>query len=213
MLAASIDAKPGQSVLELGCGVGTSALCLHSRVPDLRMVGVELQAPYAALAERNVTDAKASMRIVNSDLRNLPADLRQDRFDHVMMNPPYFDRANGDASMDTGKDTAFGGDTPLADWLDVGIRRLAPKGYIHVIQKIDRLPEILETVTQRLGSVTVRPIAARESAAANLFILNARQEGRAPFYLCAPIIMHVNDTYHPEVEAVLRNGAKLVISR
>ncbi len=49
-LAASVPARPGETVLELGCGVGTAALCLAARVPGLMMTGVELQADYAALA-------------------------------------------------------------------------------------------------------------------------------------------------------------------
>lgn len=212
MLAASIDAKAGQSVLELGCGVGTAALCLHSRCPGLNLTGVEVQPDYASLAERNVTDAGAAMMIANADLRALPAGLRQIRFDHVMMNPPYFDRAKGNPSDDTGRNTAMGGDTPLADWLDIGIRRIAPKGQLTVIQKIDRLPEVLQVLDGRLGSIIVRPIAPYTHTPANLFLLRAKQEGRAPFQLSAPVIMHGDTGYSPEVEAVLRNGAKLAIS-
>jgi len=213
MLAASITAKPGQSVLELGCGVGTAALCLHTRVQGLRLVGVEVQTDYATLAERNVTTAGADMRIVNADLRALPGDLRQMRFDHVIMNPPYFDRAKGVASEDTQRDIAFGGDTPLADWIDIGVRRVGPKGYLTLIQKMDRLPEVLEALKGRLGSIIVRPIAPRQDAGANLFILQAKQEGRAPFHLCAPLTMHGKDGYSPEVEPILRNGAELRMAR
>lgn len=213
MLAASITATPGQSVLELGCGVGTAALCLHTRIPELRLVGVEVQAGYAALAERNVKQAKADMRVVHADLRDLPADVRQMRFDHVIMNPPYFDRRKGYASDHAPRDIAFGGDTPFSDWIDIGCRRLGPKGYLTLIQKIDRLPEALDALNGRLGSITVRSIAARPDAPANLFILQARQEGRAPFHLCEPVIMHSDDGYHPEIEAVLRNGAELRIAR
>lgn len=213
MLAASIDAKAGQTVLELGCGVGTAALCLHTRIPGLTLTGVEVQPPYATLAERNVTEAAAQMQVVNADLRNLPADLRQKRFDHVMMNPPYFDRTKGDASDDQGRDVALGGDTPLADWLDIGIRRIAPKGNLTIIQKIDRLPEVLAALDRRLGSVTVRPIAPHPHAPANLFLLRARQEGRAPFQLSAPVIMHAGDQYTDEVEGVLRHATNLPIAR
>lgn len=213
ILAASVPARQGQTVLELGCGVGTAALCLHARVPGLTLVGVEVQADYAALAERNVTTVGAAMRIVNADLREMPADLRQERFDHVIMNPPYFDRAKGDASVDAGKNTAFGGDTPLSDWLDIGIKRIGPKGHLTLIQKIDRLPEVLAALNGRLGSVIVKPIAPRDRQPANLFLLQAKQEGRAPFHLNAPLIMHDGDTYSADVEAVLRSGAEILITR
>ena len=213
MLAASITAKPGQTVLELGCGVATAALCLQTRVDGLSLVGVEVQAEYAALAERNVTEAKADMRVVKADLQALPADLRQERFDHVIMNPPYFDRTKGHPSADSQRDIAFGGDTPLATWLDIGTKRVAPQGFLTIIQKIDRLPEVLDALNGRLGSIIVRPIAPRKDASANLFLLQARQEGRAPFCLVAPLVMHAGDRYSDEVEAILRNGAELRLSR
>ncbi|MEL6434627.1 MAG: methyltransferase, partial [Pseudomonadota bacterium] len=32
LLAASVEARKGQSILDLGCGVGTAALCIGRRV-------------------------------------------------------------------------------------------------------------------------------------------------------------------------------------
>ena len=88
LLAASIPAQSGQTVLELGCGVGVASLCLSTRVSGLTVTGVELQKDYADLAAQNATENGASFDVVNADLRHLPADLRQKRFDHVIMNPP-----------------------------------------------------------------------------------------------------------------------------
>lgn len=171
LLAASVPAKSGETVLELGCGVGVASLCLASRVPALQIIGVELQPAYAALAKQNGVD------VVNADLRTLPADLRNRQFTHVMMNPPYFDRAAGSAAPDAGRDIAMGGDTPLGDWIDVAIKRLAPKGFFTMILRIERLPEVLAALLGRIGSVIVRPIAAREGTAPHLFLLQARHSG------------------------------------
>ena len=218
LLAASVQAKPGQSVLELGCGVGVASLCLAARVPGLALTGVELQPDYADLARRNALQNEAPFDVVTADLRTLPADLRQLRFDHVIMNPPYFDRTAGTAAANQGRDTALGGDTPLADWLDIGARRLGPRGYLTLIQRIERLPEVLTALAGRLGSVIVRPIAGRESRAPELFLLQARQEGRAPFRMATPLVMHSGaihagdvESYTDSVRDILRNGAALDI--
>ena len=178
ILAASVNAKAGQSVLELGCGVGVASLCLAARVTDLRVTGVEVQANYAALAARNGVENRISFDVVTADLRRLPADLRQHRFDHVIMNPPYFDRTTGTGSDDAGKDIAFGGETPLSDWVEIGAKRVGPRGYLTLIQRMERLPEVRNALTGRLGAVIVRPIAGREDRAPELFLLQARQDGR-----------------------------------
>ena len=56
LLAASVPAKAGDTVLELGCGVGVASLCLTARVGGLLVTGVELQPDYAALAAKNGLD-------------------------------------------------------------------------------------------------------------------------------------------------------------
>lgn len=218
ILAASVPAQPGQTVLELGCGVGVASLCLAARVDGLTVTGVEMQTDYAALAQRNAAENALPFEVIAADLRMLPADLRQRRFDHVMMNPPYFDRSAGSASQDSGKDIAFGGDTPLQDWLDVGARRVGPRGYLTLIQRMERLPEVLAAITGRLGTIIVRPIAGRRGRAPELFILQARQEGKTPFRMAPTLIMHEGDShggdkesYRADVAAALRNGANLPI--
>lgn len=218
LLAAGVMAKPGQSVLELGCGVGVASLCLAARVPGLAMTGVEIQPTYADLARRNATENSTALKVVTADLRALPADLRQKRFDHVIMNPPYFDRKAGTAASDRGRDTALGGDTPLTDWLDIAARRLGPKGYLTLIQRIERLPEVLMALNGRLGSLVVCPIAGRANRPPELFLLQARQEGRAAFRMATTLVMHRGakhqgdvESYTAAVQAVLRNGASLDI--
>ena len=53
LLASAVEARAGQSILELGCGVGTVVFSLMARVPELKVVGVELQKRYAELATIN----------------------------------------------------------------------------------------------------------------------------------------------------------------
>lgn len=218
LLAAAVPAMPGQSVLELGCGVGAAALCLMARVPGLDVTGVELQPDYADLARRNATRNALPLGVVTADLARLPDDLRHRAFDHVIANPPYFDPARSLPAQDGGKATAFAGDTPLAAWIDTALRRLAPGGRLTVIQRIERLPELLAACDTRIGGLRVLPLAGRDGRAPERVILHGRKGGRAAFRLLPALSIHAGpahdgdrDSFAPAIAAVLRDGAPLPV--
>ncbi|WP_372993332.1 tRNA1(Val) (adenine(37)-N6)-methyltransferase [Sulfitobacter sp.] len=212
LLAATVPAQAGQRVLELGCGVGAASLCLGARVPGLALTGVEIQPTYAALARRNSQD----FEVVDADLAQMPLALRQRQFDHVLANPPYFDRDASIASKDSAREAALGERTPLEKWVEIAAKRLAPKGQAHFIHRAERLPDLIRALPHDMGSIEVLPIAPRIGRMAELIILRARKSGRGAFRLCAPLIMHEGathlvdgDSYVPQIRAVLREGAAL----
>lgn len=216
LLAAAVPAEAGQVALELGCGVGVASLCLAHRVPGLRVVGAEIQPEYAALARKNAVENQLPVEVVVADLMTLPDTVRQTSFDHVLMNPPYFLRDQGSAAPDPGRDLARGGATALADWIDVATRRLAPGGVLSLIQRAERMPDVLAAMDARLGAVELLPILPRAGQSAGLFLLRGRKGRKTQFQLRAPVIMHngvrhaaADDAYSEGVEAALRCGKSL----
>ncbi|WP_299352476.1 methyltransferase [uncultured Shimia sp.] len=216
LLAASVPALAGQSVLELGCGVGTASLCLGRRVPGLRLTGVEVQPVYAHLAQENGRANALDFSVVEADLNHLPDTLRQQSFDHVIANPPYFDRAASTRSEDDGREIAMGEATPLEAWVQVAAKRLAPKGHASFVHRAERLPDLLSAMSSVLGSIEVLPLQPRPGREAGLVLVRARKGGRAAFRLHAPVVMHDGDqhdrdreSYTPRIRAVLREGAAL----
>ena len=214
LLAASVDAQAGQSVLELGCGAGAAILCLNARVGGLTLAGVEREPEFAALAERNGGPA---LEVVTADLTNLPLTLRERQFDHVLANPPYYERSASRSSNDPLREAAHGAQTALRDWVRAAAKRLRPKGMVHFIHRAERLPDLLAHLPQSLGSVEVLPITSRVGRAAERVILRARKNGRGDFRLHAPLVMHAGQKhpgdhikdYTPAVRAVLQDGAAL----
>ncbi|MEM9126846.1 MAG: methyltransferase [Pseudomonadota bacterium] len=216
LLAASVPAVAGQSVLDLGCGAGAACLCLEARVPGLQLTGVELQAPYADLARRNAAENHVGLDVYECDLTGLPSDLRQRQFDHVIANPPYYQGGGHSPAADKGRNLALSERTPLKDWVTVAAKRLSPRGYLHMIQKADRLPDMLSACAGLLGSIEVLPICARIGRNAELVVLRARKDGRAAFRLHAGLILHQGaqhdedrENYTAAISDVLRNAAPL----
>lgn len=216
LLAASVPAQAGDRVLELGCGGGPALLCLAARISGLILTGVELQPDYADLARRNAAENAQELEVIEADLAALPRDLRKRQFDHVLANPPYYRSGAHSPAADAGRQIALGGATPLAHWVEAAAKRLVFKGYLHMIQRADRLPEILQACSGRLGSVEVLPLSPRQGRSAELVILRARKGGRADFRLHGPLILHEGahhtgdeESYRAEVRAILRQGAAL----
>lgn len=217
-LAAAVVAKPGQSVLELGCGVGVASLCLQRRVGGLHLAGLELQAEYADLARRNAVENSLAFDVVQGDLRAMPELLRAQVFDHVIANPPYFQRSAGTNAADAGREIARREAADLAEWLEAATRRLRPKGWLTLIQRADRLPGLLGACDARLGDLRVLPLAPRKGRAAELVILRARKGARGAFRLLPAVTLHrgrVHDgdgeSYRAKVNDVLRHGHPLAV--
>ena len=214
LLAAACPAQAGQSVLELGCGVGVASFCLGWRVAGLHLHGLERQADYAELARHNAAVTGIGLNVQVGDLCAMPTTLRGS-FDHVIANPPYFAPADGTAARDAGREAAQREDTPLADWIIAARKRLHPGGWLTLIHLADRLPDVLRAL-DGFGAIAVLPLIPRPGRAATRIILRARKGARSPFRLLAPLVLHDGpahdgdrENYAPEVSAILRDGAAL----
>jgi tRNA1Val (adenine37-N6)-methyltransferase len=210
LLAACVDARAGQRVLDLGCGAGAASLCLAARVPGLMHAGLEVQDSYADLARRNAARNGVAMQVVTGDVAAMPRDLRAG-FDHVMANPPYYP-AGGTPSPDRGRAAALQVVTPVTTWVAAGLRRLAPGGWLTMILATELLPSALSLAPH----ATILPLAPREGRPAPRTILQVRKTGKQPFRLLAPFVIHAGavhdgdrESYTPAANAVLREGAAL----
>lgn len=217
LLAAAVPARAGERVLDLGCGVGAAALCLAARVPGVVLTGVEIAAPYAALARRNAALNAAAMEVIEADVAALPRAIRARQFDHVMMNPPFHEGGRATPSPVALRDGANReGMAGLDAWISAGLARLVPRGRITLIQRVERLPAILGALGARAGSMVVRPLAARAGRDAKRVIVQAVKGGRGAFRLAAPLILHAGpvhagdgDDFTAQAQAILRDGAAL----
>ena len=216
LLAAAVPARTGDAVLELGCGAGVASLCLGVRIPGLILAGVERQAAYADLARRNGAANGVAFEVMEADLDAMPAAFRARSFDHVLANPPYFRGGEGTGAADQGREAAFREETLLSCWVDVGLRRLRPGGWLTMIHLAERLPELLSILHTKAGSIAVLPISARTGRPASRVIVRARKGGRGAMVLLSPLILHDGaehlqdgDDYSAVARAVLRDGGAL----
>lgn len=216
LLAAAVAARPGQSVLELGCGVGTALLCLMARVQGLDVAGVESDPEMVELARGNLERNGFMGEVFECDISTLPGSLKDRSFDYVIANPPFFDRARGSGADDPGREAGRGEAAPLGVWADVAIRRLKPGGILTFILRAERLPVFLAGMDGRVADIVALPLVARTGRPAKLVLASARKGAGGDFRLLSPFVLHVGgrhlkdgDSYSETASAILRDGAPL----
>lgn len=218
-MAASIPVKSDEKILELGCGVGVAMLCLGSRVRDCRITGLEIQPDYADLARENARVNNIDAVVVSGDLMQMPQELRNQSFDHVMFNPPFYDEGRVTAPDDTGKSQAFVMELDIRDWIKVAMKRLKPKGRLTFIHRIDVLPKAMGALAEISGDITVKPLVSRAGQPAKRIIVTCRKGTNGPPRLLSPLVIHSSVThgvdagaYSEVAEGILRSGNALPIS-
>jgi tRNA1(Val) A37 N6-methylase TrmN6 len=220
LLAAAVTARPGERVLDLGCGAGAAVFCLAARVPGLELHGLEIQPAYLALADQNAGLNGVTIALHLGDVAAPPRALRQLDFDHVVLNPPYHGET-AIASPVAGRDMAHregagGADASLRDWIAAGLARLKPKGWLTVIHRAERGPELLRLLDGPAGAIAMLPLVARAGRDAGRVIIRARKGAKAPFRLLSPLVIHAGsahvrdeDDFSPEAASILRDAAAL----
>ena len=212
-LAACVNAKSGERILDVGCGVGVASLCLLARVPDVLVTGLELQESYANLARDNAQRNGLSLEIVAGDLSKLPAGISGESFDQIITNPPYFKSASGTAPRNAQKAQANIETLDLMTWIDICLRRLRPTGIITIIHLAERLDEILEALNKKCGDISVLPLSSREGQPANRVIVRAKKSSKAPLRLMAPFVVHAGDAHGKDGKNFSERAQKILEER
>lgn len=211
LLAAALNPRPGETLIELGCGAGTASLCAAIRSKDATFHGFDSDPEMAAFAQANAAANDLSDRVTfaigtvgNGDI---PGPV-----DQVFFNPPFFDDPAALRPPKAGKMRAYlTGDATLADWVGEARRLLKPKGSATVIHRADRLGDLLSLLNAGWGDIAIKPVHPRADAPAKRVVVSARRDTKGALVLHPPLILHDGEggQYSTVAEAVLRGRAGL----
>ncbi len=206
LLAAACPAKAGQSVLDLGCGVGSAGLCVLKRVGEVRLTGLDIQDDHVELAKKNAEENGFQATFLCGDVRGL----KDERFDHVICNPPYLESGTHTQSPSPSRAKAMG-DTDVQIWVDAALRNLNGRGSLTMIHRADAIDDILYAFGGRFGNVEIIPLWPKIGKPAGRIVIRAVKDSNSPAILHAGLVLHQeNGDYTQEAENILRNAAALI---
>ena len=213
-LAAAVFAAEGDRVLDLGAGVGTAGLCLAWRLPSVRVECLELQAPLAELATRNIELNGLGERMVArmGDATAAAKIMGAHPYDWVMTNPPWTEAGRGTLPPLSSKAMAHvEHDLDLDAWLKLSVQRLRPKGRLAVIHRADRVDALVSALGRlSMGEMRLYPLFPRDGEPASRIIVTARKSVRTPAALLPGMVLHDADgSYTVAARRVLELGEKL----
>lgn len=211
LLAAALDARPGEHLVEFGCGAGGALLCAAVRLPDVTLTGHEKDEAAAALARDNVSlnGLDARVHVETSDIAALGSGHGADQ---VFFNPPFFDDPASLRAPRPEKRAAWISDgAPLGIWVQAAARSLRAKGRLTLIHRADRLGDILHALDKSFGSVAIKPVHPRAGQPAKRVIVTARIGGRTPLVLLDPLVMHEGVSHSATAELLLRGRSAIAM--
>lgn len=219
-LAATVPAQSGEITLEAGSGTGIASLCLAAGVENLKIVGLDINQQSIDLARQNArrNGFENNSTFIAGDLSKSFRDLekygiRQNLYDHVFANPPFFAEKAAQVSPNASKAKAnIMGQEGLDKWLKFLTAVVKPHGSITIIHRAEALPALMRAFEGRAGGLKIYPLFPKAGQPASRVIVQGLKGSRTQACLLQGQIMHeVDGTFTKQVQAVLRDGQRLKI--
>jgi tRNA1(Val) A37 N6-methylase TrmN6 len=213
LLAATCDARPGERVIEAGCGPGAALLSAAARREGAGFVGLERDREALALATANIdlNGFGDRVQVIAGDIARPFSYLKLKPFDAAIANPPYFDDPAALRGPAPARKAAWIADQGLAGWTTFLLQAVREGGTITIIHRSERLGDLIALLSEKAGSFRIRPIHPFADTPAKRVIVRAVKTGKAPLVLLPPLILHERGgaKHSAQAEAILRGDAAL----
>jgi tRNA1(Val) A37 N6-methylase TrmN6 len=213
LLAGSVLAKPGEHILELGCGVGAALLASATRCTDNRFTGIEREQDYVTLAQKNIAANQMADRItaIQGDIADKVLFDHLGTFDHVIANPPYFAPQENNTVHELRRVAREEEPDGLVKWIKAANRFLKPKGTVTFIHSAERMDEIITGFHGFCGNIRIFPFWPKENEPAKRVIIQGTKGSRAPLLILPGLVLHENERSHytDKADNVIKHGKSL----
>lgn len=205
--------KKGRKVVDLGTGTGIIGLLLCKKTELKEIVGVEIQKEVAEMANRSIKLNKLEdkFKILNTDINKIFEDklLEKNKFDVVVMNPPYKEKGTGKINeVDSKIISRHEVKATLSDFIKVASNLLKDKGEIYIVHKPERMPDIIQKMREnKIEPKEIKTVYSNKKTEASLILIKGIKGANKFFKILEPLyIYEENGEYTKEIKEIYNIG-------
>ena len=213
LLGASV-VRGVKKLADFGAGVGVASFCALKNNAGLSATLIENNLDMLELAKENIVKNGFEGRSETLELdltsqgkvRQI-AGLKNNYFDCIIANPPFFDMAKGSLAKGKARADARQMDFEnLEKWVKTAASCAASGGEVIFIFHVSGFLPLLNAFEGRFGNIDILPIISKEGQDAKRFLLRGIKGSKAPLKIKSPLVLHAKEgrEFLPQVEAIFR---------
>lgn len=196
------------NLIDLCSGNGVIPLFLSARTKG-SITGVEIQERLYDMAVRSIEYNKLDQRLhmIHGDIKEMPKQLGNGKFDVVTCNPPYFptpsqEEINENKHLAIARHEIY---CTLEDTIRVASQLVKQGGKVAFVHRPGRLLDIVTLMRQyRLEPKRIQFVYPKQGSGANTLLVEAIKDGKADLKILPPLFVYdENNEYTPEIKEIL----------
>jgi tRNA1(Val) A37 N6-methylase TrmN6 len=211
ILSNFLDVKKSDDIIDLGTGTGIIPILLAGKTEAKSIIGLEIQADMAEMANRSVilNSQNDRVKIVCGDIKESIERFGNSTFNCVVTNPPYMSVGRGLVNPSDTKSIARHEILcTLEDIIRLSSRLLVPGGQFAMVHRPQRLVDILFLMRQyKIEPKFLRFVHPSPYKRANLVLVKGFRGGNPELKMLEPLYVYdESGKYSKEIDEIYQRG-------
>ena len=186
-----------KNILDIGSGFGIISMIL-ARKSKAKVYGVELNEESYVLSQENRKNAKLdNLEYINMDINNYKKIFKEQTFDIIVSNPPYFEEKNIEnmRNMTSINDERFEITLSIKKVIDISRVLLKNRASLYLIFRTERLMEILGYINgTNMEIKRLKPVYTKYNDDSSLIsMIEIMKNVKSGFVMESPIFVYKNE--------------------
>lgn len=194
LLSKFCNALNKDKVLDLCTGNGVIPLIVDALYKPASITGIEIQLASYLLAEENAKEnhLEDKLKFICGDVKNIKEFVKEESFDLVTCNPPYFEKGNfGECENAAINIARHETSATLEDFIESASYALKRGGRLCMVHRPKRLADLFELSRKySLEPKRMQMIAPHADDAANIVLLEFVKGGGKELKILPQLVLH-----------------------